>query len=65
MLDTTDGDDNAIELAHAVTAKVAAELAGLSVQWIEDHAGKHGELGVSCFSLEGEHQELLIRRTSR
>jgi hypothetical protein len=52
VLDTTDGDDNAIELAHAVSAKVAAELAGIPVAQIEELAGPDGELdlGVTNFS---------------
>lgn len=64
VLDVTDGDDMAVELAHAVSAKTAAELAGIPAEWIENLTRSHGELdlGSTCFS-DGEHQELWIRRT--
>jgi hypothetical protein len=54
--------DDAIEIAHAVSAQTAGELTGLTVKWVEDHAGKYGEMGVSCFSPEGGCQELFVRR---
>jgi hypothetical protein len=48
----TDDDigGEAVEIAHAVTAKVAAELTGISMAMIEDHVVKYGELGITNFS---------------
>jgi hypothetical protein len=65
VLDTTDGVDNAVEIAHAVPAKTAAELAGIPAEWIENLTRTHGELdlGSTCFSPDGERQELWIRST--
>jgi hypothetical protein len=63
VLDASDGDDRAFEIAHAVSAKVAAELSGLPAAFIEDSVLEFGELGVTNV-LQGEGiQELLIRRT--
>ena len=59
VFDVTDGDDNAFELAHAVSAKVAAELTNIPVALIKDRE----ELGVSNFLLGEGCQELLVRRT--
>jgi hypothetical protein len=67
VLDTTDGGvDNAVEIAHAVSAKTAAELAGISAKLIEDLTLSHGELDLGATSfLPGEgFQHLWIRSTS-
>jgi hypothetical protein len=61
VLDVSDGGDAAVELAHAVPAKVAAELAGIPVALIESAVADHGSLGVSSY-WQG-YQELEVRRT--
>ena len=47
--------------SHAVTAKVAAELTGISIAMIEDHVVKYGELGITNFSPGAGFQELEVR----
>jgi hypothetical protein len=63
VFDTTDDRDAPIELAHNVSAKVASELSGIPVAWIEDSVVKHGEMGILNCSLEGDGQELFVRRS--
>jgi hypothetical protein len=62
VLDATDGADRAFEIATGVSAKVAAELSGLSAAYIEDSVAEFGELGITAVS-PGGLQELIVRRT--
>jgi hypothetical protein len=55
--DVFDIDDD-VEIAHAVTAKTAAELTSVPVALIEDRVVRFGRLGVTIYG-----QELSIRRT--
>ncbi len=52
-----------VEIAHAVSAKVASELSGLPVAMLEDQIAEYGETGILNCSLEGDAQELMVRRT--
>jgi hypothetical protein len=59
--DTDDDDVVEVEVAHAVTAQVAAELVGLppsSVGWLERHVAEYGSFGVGSLTENWE-----VRRT--
>jgi hypothetical protein len=61
LRDLSDIGGEAVEIAHAVSAKVAAELSGIPIALIEDRVVKYCELGVTNFSPGAGFQELEVR----
>jgi hypothetical protein len=62
-IDINDARRAEVEIARAVSARVASELSGLPVVMLEEQISKYGETGILNCSLEGDGQELMVRRT--
>ena len=54
-------EDDGMELARAVTVKVASELTGLRVTTIETRVAADGEVLVTGLAPEGGLQRLIVR----